>query len=184
MQQDRFVHPAAFCSSTSGTELHLGSNSLRKPTRQARRVGQCKYIMAWEKVFCLLIWGDIECLLFRTRNQRVVGLCSTVLSCLSFSPWVALLSRHVHTRRGTWGKIYWVKALINFTFCGRNKRRRGRENLSKKYLEMGLSSTPGKKIRALEISSDCLIQTTPGGRRRNEEVSLWLPASLAVLSST
>lgn len=59
-----------------------------------------------------------------------------------------------------------------------------RENLSKKYLEMGLSSTPGKKIRALEISSDCLIQTTPGGRRRNEEVSLWLPASLAVLSST
>lgn len=59
-----------------------------------------------------------------------------------------------------------------------------RENLSKKYLEMGLSSTPGKKIHALEISADCLIQSTPGGRRRNEEVSLWLPASLVVIAST
>lgn len=53
-----------------------------------------------------------------------------------------------------------------------------RGNLSNKYLEMG------KKIRALEISADYLIHTTPGGRRRNEEVSLRLPASLAVISST
>lgn len=36
-----------------------------------------------------------------------------------------------------------------------------RGNLSNKYLEMG------KKICALEISADYLIQTTPGGMRKS-----------------
>lgn len=82
------------------------------------------------------------------------------------------------------GKDLLSQCINKLHFSVKERKEAGvRGNLSKKYLEMGHSSTV-EKIRALEISADYLIQTTPRGRGRNEEVSLWLPASLAVISST
>lgn len=74
--------------------------------------------MAWEKVFCLLILGDTEYLLFRTRNQRVPGLRSAMPSALCIC-----VSARVHACRGTWEAFKYVNVLKTSLFHAQKEKK-------------------------------------------------------------